>query len=85
MKEITLFYRSDCPYCHQAFQMIDELREEHPELAAVPIRSIEERREAALADQYDYWYVPSLFLGDQKLHEGVPTRDKIEQALRAAL
>ena len=28
MKEITLFYRSDCPYCHQAFQMIDELREE---------------------------------------------------------
>lgn len=85
MKEILLFYRSDCPYCRQAFQMIDELCGEYSELAAIPVRRIEERQQAALAEQYDYWYVPSLFLGDQKLHEGVPTREKIEQALRAAL
>lgn len=85
MKEITMFYLSDCPYCRQAFKLIEELTEEYPELAAVPIRRIEERQQSALAEQYDYWYVPSLFLGSEKLHEGVPTKAKIEQALRRAL
>jgi len=39
-QEITLFYLSNCPYCRKAFQLIEELKEEHPELAAIPIRLV---------------------------------------------
>ncbi len=85
MKEITLFYLSSCPYCRQAFQIIEELQTEYPELAAIPICQIEERQQADVADGYDYWYVPSLFIGNEKLHEGIPTKQKLEKALRAAL
>ena len=40
-----------------------------PEYRDVPIRMIEESREPELADQYDYYAVPSFFDGEKKLFE----------------
>ena len=74
------------PALEQQFKSrIEELQTEYPELAAIPICQIEERQQADVADGYDYWYVPSLFIGNEKLHEGIPTKQKLEKALRAAL
>ena len=37
--------------------------------AAIPLTRIEESREPALADTYDYYAVPSFFIGKEKLFE----------------
>ena len=65
--------------------MIAELINENPEFARIKINKIEERENAELANSYDYYYVPCLWIGDEKLHEGVPTKDKIRSVLSAAL
>ena len=77
MKEITYFYLAGCPYCERADRYIKELKAEYPEFAGIPIRKIEERQNAALAKQYDYYFVPSLWIGQNKLFEGVPTKEQI--------
>ncbi|MCL2498186.1 MAG: hypothetical protein FWF06_06200 [Symbiobacteriaceae bacterium] len=49
------------------------------------ITTIDEQKEPQLADSYDYYYVPTYFVGGEKLHEGVATKEKLEAVLRAAL
>ena len=85
MKEITYFYLTGCPYCRMADEMIAELVKETPEFADITINKIEERENAELADSYDYYYVPCLWIGKEKLQEGVPTKEKIRDVLKAAL
>ena len=85
MKEITYFYLTGCPYCRMADEMIAELVKETPEFADISINKIDERENAELADSYDYYYVPCLWIGKEKLHEGVPTKEKIRDVLKAAL
>ena len=84
MKELTLFYFPQCPHCQRALKYQEELFAEHPEYRAVPLRMINERQETALAEQYDYWYVPTYFLGDEKLCEGVKDKALIEAAFKRA-
>ena len=69
MKELTMFYLDDCGYCAKARQALDELFQENPAYAAIPLRRIEESREPALADTYDYYAVPSFFIRKEKLFE----------------
>ena len=38
-----------------------------------------------IANRYDYYYVPCLWIGQDKLHEGVPTKEQIRKVLLAAL
>ena len=45
---------------------------------------IDEKKEPAVADKYDYYYVPTFFAGDEKIAEGVPTKEGVEKAFRAA-
>lgn len=85
MKEITYFYMRGCPFCRRADDFISELIQENPAFAPVKINKIEERENAALAHTYNYYYVPCLWLGGKKLHEGVPTKEKMRACLEAAL
>ena len=84
MKELTLFVMKGCPYCREAKRFLAELREENPDYAAIPIREIDENVERELADSYDYYYVPSFYLGREKLHEGASTKEKIRRVLETA-
>ena len=89
--KITIFEVSGCPYCRQERQIIEELIKEHPEYGDLTIERIDEALEPGLADQYDYYYVPSIFAGEEKLYEADPawSRDeaklRIGQALSAAV
>ena len=91
MKKITLFYLADCPYCHDARRALKELNEENPAYAAISVDWIEESQQAELANQYDYYYVPSIFAGGQKLYEVNPSekyesiKKNIKEALDAVL
>lgn len=87
MKTLTLFHLADCPYCHYARRALQELNAENPAYHTIQIEWIDERRQADLAAQYDYYYVPSLFDGKKKLYEANPSQsyEDVKRSLRSAL
>ena len=87
MAEITIFEQAFCPYCRKAHKALKALREESPAYAGVEVRWIDENLHRALADQYDYWYVPSVYQGARKLYEADPSQgyEEIKASLKAAL
>ena len=85
MKKVLMMIQESCPYCRQALRMMDELKEERPEYKAVEVKIVDENREKALADSLDYWYVPTDFVDGVKVHEGVPTMEKVRKVYEKAL
>lgn len=85
MKDVLMMILPDCPYCHQAMRMMETLRHEDARYAAVKVRVVNEQEDTALADSLDYYYVPTYFVGGQKLHEGVPTQEAVRRVFDAAL
>lgn len=69
MKEIEIFYLRSCPYCKNARRAIDELCAENPAYQDLSLRWIEESEQPALAAARDYYSVPCLFTGSEKLYE----------------
>ena len=86
MPKATIFYLTNCPYCRNAQRAVRELQAEDPACAGLEIEWIEESQQPALADSYDYYRVPSVFLGREKLYECSPADDydAIKAGLRAA-
>lgn len=87
MQKLTLFYLEHCPYCRNARRALEALRAENADYARVEIEPVEESLEPARADRYDYYRVPSVFLGEEKLYECSPADgyEDILSRLRAAL
>lgn len=85
MKKITMFMMRGCPYCKQAFELMDELEAEQPAYKDLEVQVIDENKEPEIANQYDYYYVPTFYVEGQKLHEGVPDEKKIKAVFDAAL
>lgn len=85
MKSMKLFYQERCPFCKKAFRYIDELRAEHPELRDIHIDTIEEEQHPDIAEQYDYYYVPTFYIDGKKAHEGGIFKEEVEALLRKAL
>ena len=81
---IKMFYLSGCPYCRQAFKAIEELKAEDPKFGPVAIEMIEESEDPVTADAYDYYYVPTMFIGDEKIYEAHPgqTYEEIREAVK---
>ena len=82
--KLTAFILSSCPYCLQAGELIEELYAENPALSKIEIDFIDEAKEPELAERYDYYRVPSFFLGEEKLYEADPkwSRDEAKQRLK---
>lgn len=85
MKEITFFMMDVCPYCIKAQKWLDELMNEHPEYKKIPMKVIDERKQPATANKYDYYLVPTFYVDGEKLHEGVATKEKVEYVLKQAM
>lgn len=86
MKEIELFYLKSCPYCRNAQKAIGELTTENPAYGEIQIDWIEESEQPEIADARDYYSVPTIFYGDEKLYEAHFTHsyDVIKQNIRDA-
>ena len=67
-----------CPYCRQAKEIINELKEEHPEYSELYFDWKDENKNQDLVSNLDYYYVPSFYCGDTKLYEAAPRRDRAE-------
>ena len=85
MNSVKLFYLRNCPFCKRALQYVAEAKAAHPELAAVEIEMVEESENPEEADRYDYYYVPTFYVGGTKVHEGGIYPDEVERILRKAL
>lgn len=79
MKDFLMFVMAGCPYCRKARAWQEELLEQHPEYRSLPLRIVDENSEAALANSYDYYYVPCYWLGKKKLAEGALTREQVAE------
>lgn len=84
MKKIRVFYMEGCPHCRKAFGIIDDLKAK-PEYSKVEIEYIDENKEVKIASAHDYYYVPTLYVEGVKIHEGVPSVEKIERAFKEAI
>ena len=80
--KLTAFILPRCPYCLQMRELLEELRAERPELSSIEIEFIDEAAQLALADRYDYYRVPSFFLGGEKLYEASPLWTRAEAKRR---
>ena len=85
MRKVKLFYLQHCPFCKKAFRYIEEAKARHPELADLEIELIEESEQAEVANRYDYYYVPTFYVDEQKVHEGGIFAEEVEQILLSAL
>ncbi len=85
MKKVTMFYLENCPHCKKAFKMLEALKEKNPQYSNIHIEKVEESKNVHIAEAHDYYYVPTFYVDGVKLHEGVPTLEKIEAVLKAAI
>jgi thioredoxin 1 len=85
MKTITLFETSWCPYCKLARKLIDDLKLENPDYQNIPVDFIDEELHPEISMQYDYYYVPTLYINKNKLHEGIPTKEIIKNIFDSAI
>ena len=72
MKKVTCFYLTSCPYCRQAFRALKELIAENAEYEKVDMEWIEESDHPEISKNYDYYYVPTMFIGNAKHYEARP-------------
>ena len=85
MKPVLMFILPTCPHCINAFALLDELKAANPAYAEVAVEVVDESAEPDRAERYDYYYVPTFYVGGVKRHEGVPTREAVEAVLRDAV
>lgn len=85
MKKLKIFYQERCPFCKRAFRYIDELKEENEAYRLIEPQCIEETIEAEYADSFDYYYVPTFYIDDNKVHEGGITKDEVKEILNKIL
>lgn len=69
MKPVTLFYQPRCPFCKKALGYLEELQRQEP-YSRIEIRMIDELAEPEVADRYDYYYVPTFYVGGQESARG---------------
>lgn len=85
MKPVLLFVMEACPYCKQALRWMEELKTENAEYKTVEITIIDENLQPEIARQYGYYYVPTYYVGELRVHEGAATKDIIRSVYERAL
>ena len=81
MKKLTIFYQERCPFCKKAFAYIEELKSEYPEYSIIPTTLIEETLQPDYADKFDYYYVPTFYINEEKVHEGAINKKEVKDIL----
>ncbi|MBS3985392.1 MAG: thioredoxin family protein [Selenomonadales bacterium] len=82
-KTLRFFMLQTCPHCKNAIRWMEELRNENPSYAKIPVVTVNEREQPDVANQFMYDLVPTYYLDKTKLHEGVASKDKIRAVFDA--
>jgi thioredoxin 1 len=70
MQKIIMFRLKYCGFCRHALELIEEAKRQYPEYRDVEIECVDEAVERERARQHDYYYVPTFYIGTEKIHEG---------------
>lgn len=90
MKEIKVFVLTGCPYCQKAEQAYRELVKNFA-YKGVPVDWINEDEHPEIAEKYNYYYCPTMYIGNEKVYEAHPgqtydeIKENVERVLKAAL
>ena len=85
MQKVTMFIIASCPYCREAMCFIDELYKTDKRYRDVPLEQIDERKHPEIANKYDYYYVPTFYVGEKKAHEGASSLQAVKRVFDEAL
>ena len=85
MKKILFFQLRFCGHCRKAKAYLDSLLAENPAFKDIEIEHVDEGVERERAKAYDYFYVPTFYIEDEKVHEGPVNRKQLEGILQMAL
>ncbi len=85
MKNLQIFYQRNCPHCRKAFEFIETLKEENEIYRLIEPRLIEETLEVDYADLFDYFLVPTFYIDNEKVHEGVVSKEQMREILNKTL
>lgn len=84
MKTILMFTMASCPYCKRAVRYMEELMKETPKYKDIPLKVIDENLEPDIADTYDYYYVPTYYVDEKKVHEGAASKEDVKRVFEMA-
>lgn len=84
MKECKMFYLKSCPYYKKALSYLEQLLSEE-KYSGIIIEKIEESENKALADSYDYYFVPCFYVGGEKVREGAVEKEDIVKILNKVI
>ena len=88
MKKIVCFYLKGCPYCQKAVKAFKELQVENSAWKNISVEWVEEETQTpAELKNFDYYYVPTIYVGEEKIYEANPADDyaKIKSEVKKAL
>lgn len=63
---------------------MDELKKENPAYDEVAFTIIDEKEEPDIAEKYDYFLVPTYYINGEKVHEGIASKEIVENILKEA-
>ena len=85
MKKITMFTMESCPYCKSARKWMKEVLESDVKYAQINLTVIDEIKEPGLAAKFDYYYVPTYYINEAKVHEGAASFEIVKKVFDDAL
>ena len=87
MKKVLLFYVDASPCCEYAKRALKELVEENEAYGTIDVQWIEENQHSELSSQFFYYYVPTIYYGEEKLYEAHPSEgySDVKEHIRSAL
>ncbi len=85
LKKITMFTMASCPFCRIAHRWMDQVIKSNLEYNDIEIEMIDEVKSPEIANQYDYWFVPTYYIDGEKVHEGTASKKIIKRVFEQAL
>ncbi|MFZ2257222.1 MAG: hypothetical protein WAV55_03685 [Clostridiaceae bacterium] len=85
MKKITYIKASWCPYCSKADNILTRLKRNNDQYNQIEFEIIDEDLDPQKAAQYQYELVPNMWLGQEKVLEGIPSTELLKAVLDKAL
>jgi glutaredoxin len=79
-----LFKLKYCGYCRDALRHLEDLQNSNPAYRCLDIDIIDEAEQRRFANAHDYYFVPTFYLDDCKVHEGPVCRADVERILKRA-
>lgn len=85
MKKIRMFVAVWCPHCTNAKGWLSELLDENSSYRNLPIELIDIDKDKDKLVGVNFYYVPTFYLDEEKVFEGVPSKESVRKVLDAAL